>query len=811
MAGVARSVALGLPLALAGAPRVEWAQTARWADGTLTLLEEKPPLSMAPLTGTPSQSISVDSRVTYQEFVGFGGAFTEAAAINWKKLSKEDQERVIHLYFAPPEEGGHGYTMGRVPINSCDFSPASYSFDDTPGDVDLSHFDEGVAHDVASGVIEMIQAAMAKVEERGLQLKLLASPWSAPAWMKLPVDGEQSMSLSAKPNGLDPAMQGVWAKYISKWLTAYKAQGISMWGVTVQNEPEASAGWESMLWTPAFMATFVRDYLGPVLAADHPRLVILGFDHNKDHLVEWAHGLYADETTKQYLAGMAVHWYGGLNTDKLQTTHEMAPDKMILATEACNCAGNVVFMSTSKTSWWTRAEKLALDILEDFRFWTVGWIDWNLLVDVHGGPNHLKNLCDANIIADPEQTQQTGDTLIKQASFFYMGHFSRYFTPGARRIETHQSVEPNIPPLSPSDIKNGNALSFLPCEEDSLVQRWVLGPGGTIVSLGTDSAPGSDGFGVGGECIEHCLSGDCWYPKVQVWACAASDSSDPVHGNANQRWMVRDVPGGYQLYNAKASKCLTSLKVAGWAVGLDAGVNAVAAQMFQCYPPGTRNQTFLLAGDGDGDGLRDSTFTISGLESSPPLCLQPQLEKLPKFDAVAFKQPDGSLSLVTMNTNDFAVNFTIYDDADPGVGLFHTLPGHAIHTYRWKSNADTAANTTARTVAAALVSAAPHSVPAAVDEEAADGVDAAVSVGGGEHMAVARPGNAEATAGFASIQAILACLAIGVVFLVLITTRQRMDKDAQPSIPTEDDVDETELYHPFCPADVSYPIEEAAE
>jgi O-glycosyl hydrolase len=143
----------------------------------------------------------------------------------------------------------------------------------------------------------------------------------------------QAMTLSAKPNGLLPEMQRPWANYFSKWISAYKGHGIDVWAVTVQNEPEATAGWEAMLWTPEFMASFVRDHLGPVLADDHPAVSIFGFDHNKDHVTEWTKALYEDEAAKAYFAGVGVHWYGGLNTDKLQATHDLAPEKAILATE----------------------------------------------------------------------------------------------------------------------------------------------------------------------------------------------------------------------------------------------------------------------------------------------------------------------------------------------------------------------------------------------------------------------------------------------------------------------------------------------
>ena len=177
-----------------GGVTIEWSQTARNGDNSLVLLEEQRPLKMTPVKAAPKgPSLILDRSKSYQEFAGFGGAFTEAAAINWRKLSDEKQVEVIKLYFGSPEDGGLGYTMGRVPINSCDFSPGSYTFDDVAGDVELKHFDSSVAHDVDVGMVPMIQAAQKMAKARGEKFKLLASPWSPPAWMKVPVNGIQSM------------------------------------------------------------------------------------------------------------------------------------------------------------------------------------------------------------------------------------------------------------------------------------------------------------------------------------------------------------------------------------------------------------------------------------------------------------------------------------------------------------------------------------------------------------------------------------------------------------------------------------------
>ena len=186
-----------------------------------------------------------------------------------------------------------------------------------------------------------------------------------------------------------------YAKYFSRFISAYRRHGIDLWGVTVQNEPEAAdVGWEKCLWTPQFQAQFVKNHLGPVLRAEQPGVKIIGFDHNKDHVVEWATGLYADPEAAAFFDGIGVHWYGGLNIHNLNNAHQVRPDKFLLATEACNCPG--VIYREQLREWWGRAEHIGMDILEDLLHHTVGWTDWNLILDTTGGPNHLGNKYDAN-------------------------------------------------------------------------------------------------------------------------------------------------------------------------------------------------------------------------------------------------------------------------------------------------------------------------------------------------------------------------------------------------------------------------------
>ena len=194
--------------------------------------------------------VQVDTSKKYQTIEGFGGAFTEASAKTWMRLPLHERKRVIDLYFG---ENGAGYTLGRVHMNSCDFCVESYDFAPVDNDYELKHFDSSVKHDQAE-MIPLMRAAKQAVNKRGQEFKLFASPWSPPAWLKAPnsippmrptitFDHNRSMLGSAHPLGLrnSPEAFAAWALYYSKFASAYNAQNLTLWGFTVQNEPEFSA------------------------------------------------------------------------------------------------------------------------------------------------------------------------------------------------------------------------------------------------------------------------------------------------------------------------------------------------------------------------------------------------------------------------------------------------------------------------------------------------------------------------------------------------------------------------------------------
>ena len=350
----------------------------------------------------------VNTERRFQTLLGFGGAFTEAAAVTWQRLGTAQREQLLRDYF--DRDAGHGYTMCRVHMNSCDFGLGNYAHVETTGDVELKSFN--IERD-RQALLPFIQAAL---RAAGRPIQLLVSPWSPPAWMKS--NGEMNHG-----GTLLPACRQAWARCFVRFIQAYQAAGVPIWGVSVQNEPASTQRWDSCVYSAEEERDFVRDHLGPELASaglGHIRIVI--WDHNRDLMVERASVVYSDPEAAKYVWGTGFHWYGENHFDHVQLVHDAWPDKQLLFTEGCQEAG-------PHLGSWDLGERYARSMINDLNRWTVGWIDWNLLLDATGGPNHVGNLCSAPILADA-----AGGTLMHQSSYWAIGHFARFIRPGARRV-----------------------------------------------------------------------------------------------------------------------------------------------------------------------------------------------------------------------------------------------------------------------------------------------------------------------------------------------------------------------------------------
>lgn len=351
-------------------------------------------------------TILLDPETQMQELIGFGGAFTEAAAYTYAKLSGEKQRKVIDAYF--DLKTGLGYTLGRIAITSCDFSAGHFTYlmDDK---TNLGGF--AIEHD-KKWVLPMIKAARNKL---GKDIKLFAAPWSPPSWMKDNGDMAHGGHLLSK-------FYDAWAQYFVKSIRGYMQAGFPIFAVSTQNEPDAVQTWESCIYSGEQERDFIKNYLGPALEQAGLDTKITIWDHNRDIIEKRAAAVLCDPEAARYVWGTAFHWYVSEEFENVGRVHERFPEKHLIYTEGC-IEGGVQLGS------WDTGERYGRNIISDFNNWNEGVIDWNLIVNETGGPNHVGNFCDAPIVADTRT-----DTLTYNSSYYYIAHFSKFIRPGAVRI-----------------------------------------------------------------------------------------------------------------------------------------------------------------------------------------------------------------------------------------------------------------------------------------------------------------------------------------------------------------------------------------
>jgi glucosylceramidase len=381
----------------------------------------------------------------YQTITGFGGSFTESSAYLLNKLSEENRNIILEAYFG---ESGAKYSLTRTHISSCDFSLSNYTYAPIEGDLNLEHFSIDEDRD---DLIPMIKDAM-KISKEGFNI--IASPWTAPPWMK-----DNKAYVGGK---LLPEYYDTFALFFDKYLDAYKAEGIDVWGLTPVNEPHGNGNnWESMHFSPEEETDFVQNHLGPKLEANGKGdIKILGYDQNRAGLKEWVDVMYKDEASSKYYSGTAIHWYESTYDyfpEDLQYAHKKSPEKYLIETEGCvdseipKWQDDKWYWSKEATDWgwdWAPDEqkhlhpkyapvnRYARDIIGCLNNWVDGWIDWNMVLDKQGGPNWFENWCVAPVIVDPEN-----DEVYFTPIYYTLAHFSKYIRPGAKVIEVKNPDE----------------------------------------------------------------------------------------------------------------------------------------------------------------------------------------------------------------------------------------------------------------------------------------------------------------------------------------------------------------------------------
>ncbi|XP_011881411.1 PREDICTED: glucosylceramidase-like [Vollenhovia emeryi] len=403
-------------------------------------------------TGDPLGKITVDQKDVYQEIFGFGGAVTDAAAINIHKLTYEASEYLLRSYFGPH---GINYNFIRTPMGGSDFSTRPYTYAMVENDTTFQYFDLQTEDYVYK--IPIMKRAQ---ELKNGKIKLMSTPWTASLWMKT----KKSWTHDSK---LRPEYRQAWADYFVRYFEAHRRDGLEFWGLTCQNEPEnhkyipLSVNLNAMTWTAEEERDWIIEYLAPTLKTknfEHIKIFIL--DDNRPSLPEWPKTVFQNKTARDIVSGIALHYYfdSEVSPSVLDETKQLFPEKSLIYTEACTGVyedKHVILGS------WKRGEVYAANIIENMSHWVSAWIDWNIALSTSGGPNWINNTVDSPIIVN-----STANEFYKQPMFYVLGHFSKYVPPNSVRIGTTSDNTDGIPNVAFSTPDGGVVLVILNLNEE---------------------------------------------------------------------------------------------------------------------------------------------------------------------------------------------------------------------------------------------------------------------------------------------------------------------------------------------------------
>ncbi|MFT6208434.1 MAG: glucosylceramidase [Colwellia sp.] len=437
--------------------------------------------------------IVVRPDIKKQKIIGIGTSFTESSAFVLAHLTKDKRAEVMENIYG---EKGANFSIARTHIGATDFAvDGRYSYAERKDDVNLTSFSIAVDSDGFSAqhypgikdeqfdLLPMIKEAYAiKNQQVDKDLKIVASAWTAPPWMKTIEDYYVKPTPENNHQGtggeLKPQYVATYADYLIKYLDAYQQEGIELWALTPVNEPHGNSGqWESMHFTPKTQNTFIKDHLGPKLKASaHNAVKLLIYDQNRDEMEHWTDEILGDKETSEYVYGTAVHWYESsnqVNEDVFDRVHEKFPEFSIIHTEGTiddlgkdapagildpvrfkesNWFNNDDFWwNENATDWaytatwapkpedhpiYTPVHRYARNIIVSLDHWLEGWIDWNIVLDKHGGPNHVGNFCGAPIMIDTE----TGEVYYTPI-YYVLAQFSKTIRPGDTALQVNQQLD----------------------------------------------------------------------------------------------------------------------------------------------------------------------------------------------------------------------------------------------------------------------------------------------------------------------------------------------------------------------------------
>jgi glucosylceramidase len=400
------AVVLAMPMMVQAAPVKVWQTNADQSK----LLAQQQDVAFSKTAATTV--ITVDPQQKFQTMVGFGASMTDASAdLIRNHMSASQRDALMSDLFGSK---GLGFSFTRLTIGASDFSSTHYSYDDMPAgqiDPDMAHFSIDQAK---TEVIPAVKQALAL----NPKLTVMASPWSAPGWMKT--------TDSLIQGSLKPEAYPYFADYLSRYIKAMKAKGVAISMLTLQNEPGFEPdSYPGMRVEPTSRAAFIGGYLGPKLKAEGLATQILDYDHNWD-LPASPLTVLADAKANPYVAGVAWHCYGG-DVVAQGAVHDAYPDKDAYFTE---CSGGEWAPEFDKTFAWT-VKNL---IIGSTRHWSKGVLMWNLALDENFGP-HKGGCGDCRGIVTINS--KTGE-VTKNIEYYAFGHASKFVKVGALRIASNE-------------------------------------------------------------------------------------------------------------------------------------------------------------------------------------------------------------------------------------------------------------------------------------------------------------------------------------------------------------------------------------
>ena len=431
--------------------------------------------------------------VVKQTITGIGSSFTESSAYVLAHLDAKKRLEVMNNIYG---EDGANFSLTRTPIGSTDFSvEGKYSYAEIDDDDTLQHFSIRPDYDGFSAtdypgikdeqfdLLPMIKEALAiKNAQADNDLKIVASAWTAPPWMKdieawyLP--GSPENNYHGTGGALKAQYVQTYADYIAKYLQAYRAEGVDIWGLTPVNEPHGNSGnWESMHFTPETQNAFIKNHLGPTLQANgNGDIKVLIYDQNRDGMEHWTDTIFGDPETAPFVHGAAVHWYSStykVHEKIFDRVHDKFPSFSIIHTEGTiddlgkpapdgildpalfeesDWFNNDAFWwNDNATDWaytatwapnnvdhpvYTPVHRYARNIIVSLNHWMEGWIDWNIVLDQDGGPNHAGNFCGAPIMIDVKSGQ-----VYYTPIYHVLAQFSRTIRPGDKAVQADKHLE----------------------------------------------------------------------------------------------------------------------------------------------------------------------------------------------------------------------------------------------------------------------------------------------------------------------------------------------------------------------------------